>query len=388
MLQSLVESCSVKPLMDDCMPHHPVYARMRSVLARYRDIAASGGWAPVAPGPTLEKQTRDPRVIALRRRLAATGDLRAEATDSDAFDEELEGAVIRFQSRHRLQPDGRVGKNTLQALNVPVSQRIDTIRVALERLRWVIRGVPKTYVLADIAHFEASYYVDNRLVWKSRTQVGRPYRETPVFRSDITYLVFNPTWTIPPGILAKDILPAVQKDPDYLKERNIRALDKDGNPIETDSIEWAAYTGGRFPYQLRQDPGPANALGRVKFMFPNPHHVYMHDTPSKALFERENRAFSSGCIRIEKPLDLAALLLNAPDEWRREKIEETIESGETRTVRLKKPVPVLLLYSTAWVDDDGTVYFTRDIYGRDAAVLRGLDSAFRIENGSDSRPAI
>jgi murein L,D-transpeptidase YcbB/YkuD len=388
MLQSLVESCSVRPLMEDCMPRHPFYARMKRALAKYRAIAANGGWKPVAPGPTLDRGMTGPRVLSLRRRLAATGDLPAETAASEAFDEQLEEAVIRFQTRHRLQTDGRVGKNTLEALNEPVSGRIATIRVALERLRWVVRGVPKTYVVADIAHFDAAYYVDNRRIWHSRTQVGTPYRETPVFRADMTYLVFNPTWTIPPTILAKDILPAVKKNRDYLKAKNIRVLDHEGNTVDADAISWEQVSGGSFPYLLRQDPGPSNALGRIKFMFPNPYHVYMHDPPSKTLFERVNRAFSSGCIRIENPLELAELLLDDPVAWNREKIEEIIAGGETRTVSLKKRVPVLLLYSTAWVDDDGTVYFTRDIYGRDEAVLKGLDSAFRVENSDESRPAL
>ena len=156
-----------------------------------------------------------------------------------------------------------------------------------------------------------------------------------------------------------------------------------------DSIAWDSYSGDDFPYQLRQEPGPTNALGRVKFMFPNPHLVYLHDTPSKSLFERENRAFSSGCIRIEKPLELAEFLLNDPVNWNREKIMEVIESGQSLTVRLPRPVPVLLLYSTAWVEEDGTVYFTRDIYGRDQAVLEGLDSGFKIEPPANGiRPAL
>ena len=389
MLQAVIESCSVRPLMDDCISRHPAYSQMKSVLARYRQIEASGGWELVPPGPTLENGMTDARVPALRRRLAATGDLAVEATLSTEFDDPLEQAVIRFQIRHFLHPDGRVGKHTLQALNVSVEQRIGTIRVALERLRWVIRGVPKTYVVADIARFEAAYYKNNRQLWKSRTQVGRPYRETPVFRSDITYLVFNPTWTVPPSILRKDILPAVRKDGGYLKARNIRVIDNSGNEIDMDAIDWDHVTGNNFPYQLRQDPGPSNALGRVKFIFPNPNHVYMHDTPSRALFEKEDRAFSSGCIRIEKPLDLAQLLLDDPVTWTREKIEETIDSGQTRTVWLKKPVPVLLLYATAWVDEDGTVYFARDIYDRDPAVLEGLDSAFSMDQPPNgNRPAL
>ncbi len=389
MLLAVIESCSIGPMVEDCMPRHPVYDRMKAALARHREIQASGGWQPVAPGPTLEKGMTDERVVQLRLRLAVTGDLSPAAAGSPHFDGELARAVAGFQARHRLNPDGRAGRHTLRELNVPVQQRIDTVRVALERLRWVLRGVPRTFVVADIAHFEAAYFRDGRRLWSARTQVGTPFRETPVFRSDITYLVFNPTWTIPPTVMEEDILPSVIKNRGYLRERNIRVLDGGGRALDPEAIDWENFAGGRFPYQLRQDPGPQNALGRVKFMLPNPYHVYLHDTPSRALFEQENRAFSSGCIRIENPLELARLLLNDPLNWSAEKIAQAVAGGETRTVRLPVPVPVLLLYSTAWVDEAGTAYFTRDVYGRDPAVLKGLDSAFRIEHaGGDSRPAI
>jgi murein L,D-transpeptidase YcbB/YkuD len=231
--------------------------------------------------------------------------------------------------------------------------------------------------MVDIAGFRLFLIRNNELVWQSRVQVGTPYRRTPVFRDDVKYLVFNGTWTIPPGILAKDILPAVKKDPGYLARRRIRVLDRDGKPVDESAVDWSRYSGRGFPYILRQDPGPDNALGRVKFIFPNEHFVYLHDTPSKALFDRADRTFSSGCIRVEKPFELARILLDDEKKWNAEAIEKLVESGETKTVFLREPMPILLMYWTVAVQEDGTIGFKRDVYGRDSAVLTALEEEFK-----------
>ncbi len=211
-------------------------------------------------------------------------------------------------------------------------------------------------------------------------QVGKPYRNTPVFKSAIEYLEFNPTWTIPPGILSKDILPATKNDPDYLNKRNINVLDRNGNLVDQSSIDWSQYPGRSFPYMLRQEPGPNNALGRVKFIFPNKHFVYLHDTPSKSLFDKTSRTFSSGCIRVENPFELAELLLNDSSNWNYNKIMEVVDSKQTRKVFLDEPMPVLLLYWTVTVEEDGKVHFKEDPYGRDNAVLEGLKGKFKIRS--------
>ena len=306
-----------------------------------------------------------------------TGDLASEASDSTRFDRELEQAVSRFQERHGLTPDGIVGPGTVEAANVTVEARIDQIRANLERARWIFHAVHGKFVLVDIAGFEVEIRQEDGLIWTCRAQVGKPYRETPVFRSDIKYLVFCPTWTIPPGILEKDTLPAVKRDPDYLTQRNINAIDRNGNVVDQASIDWSKHSAGDLPYTLRQEPGPNNALGQIKFIFPNPHFVYLHDTPSRSLFDQTDRAFSSGCIRVEKPFEQAELLLNDPEKWNREEIKKAIESGKTRTVFLPEPIPVLLLYWTVEVSPGGEVYFKKDIYGRDEAVLEGLNGEFR-----------
>jgi murein L,D-transpeptidase YcbB/YkuD len=250
-----------------------------------------------------------------------------ESADTETFDDQLEKAVMRFQRRHHLAADGAVDKQTLEDLNVPVEKRIDQIRINLERLRWVLHAINGKFVIADIAGFKVFVYKDNEIIWTSRVQVGRPYRQTPVFKATITYMELNPTWTVPPGILAKDILPAVKNDPGYLKERNISVIDRSGKEINQDTIDWSKYSGRNFPYQLRQDPGPNNAMGLIKIMFPNKHLVFIHDTPSRSLFDRTDRTFSSGCIRTEKPFELAEILLDNPAKWNQESFKRIIDSG-------------------------------------------------------------
>jgi murein L,D-transpeptidase YcbB/YkuD len=253
--------------------------------------------------------------------------------------------------------------------------RIDQIRVNLERIRWVLHEDLDTFVFVNIPGFKVYYVQNEKLEWTSRAQVGKLFRQTPVFKADMTYLEFNPTWTIPPTILAKDILPAVRKDPDYLQKRDIRVIDSNSKVVNPKSINWSKYTGENFPYQLRQDPGPNNALGQVKFMFPNKHMVYLHDTPNKNLFDRESRAFSSGCVRIENPFEFAQLLLGK--EWNANRIDKIIESKKTTAVKLENPVPVILFYLTALPEFDGRFHFRNDVYSRDEAVLEDLNAAFK-----------
>ena len=356
---------------------HEFYDKLKSALKKYRTINESGGWEPVPDGPTLKKGMTDERVAMLRRRLNKTGDLAGKPSDSDVFDEELEQAVIHFQNRHFLDPDGAVGKNSLEAMNVTAKARIDQIRVNMERSRWVFHEISGKLIIVDIAGFQAQYTDNDDILWQSRVQVGKPYRKTPVFKADMKYLVFNPTWTVPPTILKKDVLPAIRKNPNYLKERNMKVIDHKGRTINQNTVDWSKYPKQRFPYLIRQEPGPKNALGLVKFMFPNKHLVYLHDTPSKSLFERADRAFSSGCIRVEKPFELAQLLLNDPAKWNRGSINSVIKSQKTSTVQLPEPVTVILLYWTVSIDDKGIIYFKNDVYQRDGGILKGLNDEFK-----------
>jgi murein L,D-transpeptidase YcbB/YkuD len=359
-------------------PQHVWYRRGREQLREYRRIATAGGWPDVPDGATIKPGMTDARVPALRRRLEITGDIGvARITAPDLYDVGLEEAVKRFQARHGMTADGAVGAGTRAAMNVPVGARIDQLRVNLERGRWVLHEIRGEFVLVDVAGFDVAYFRDDEPIWTSKVVVGRPYRETPVFKSEITYVVFNPTWTIPPGILAKDTLPAVKRDPAYLARHRIKVIDRNGREVSPWSVDWSRYSNS-IPYQLRQDPGPDNSLGLVKIMFPNPYLVYLHDSPAKSLYDRDERAFSSGCIRVARPFELTELLLNDPAQWNAASMQAVIASGKTRTVNLAKPVPVLILYWTAQPTPDGQIIFRNDIYGRDAPTLRALDSDFRL----------
>jgi murein L,D-transpeptidase YcbB/YkuD len=358
-------------------PKIPFYWWLTDGLARYRAIAEAGGWPRVPEGPTLKPGERDPRVADLRRRLRVTGDLTAESTDPELYDPVLEEAVKRFQERHGLEEDGAVGKGTLAELNVTVEERIDQIRINLDRARAVAQDIGGDYLIVDIAGYRAALFLGGKLAWSSRVVVGKPYRESPIFRAQMQYLVFNPTWTVPPTILRKDVLPKVLKNPAHLDKENMQLVDSKGRPVDPAGIDWSRYPTEPFPYQIVQDPGDKNALGRIKFMFPNSHAVYLHDTPSKRLFEKTQRAFSSGCIRVENPLALAELLLDDPEKWDAAAVKAAVEGGVTRTVSVKRKVPVMLLYWTAQMSEDGVMQFRRDLYGRDARMVKALAAPFR-----------
>ena len=370
-------SGSVTRAMDEIRPSYEIYRALSRALVEYRKTEAEGGWVVVPEGETLKEGMRDQRVIRLRERLVVTGDLKTDGSADDLFDEELARGVENFQRRHGLEVDGVVGKNTIATMNIPVSGKIDRIRVNLERLRWVLQDDSRLFIVVNIAEFELYYAGDEELIWHSRVQVGKEYRKTPVFRADLEYIVFNPTWTVPPTILKKDMIPKAAKDPSYLDGKNIKVIDNKGRVIPSAKVDWNRYLNGGFPYMLRQDPGPNNALGRVKFIFPNKHFVFLHDTPSRSLFSRTKRTFSSGCIRLENPLEFAEVLLNDPDSWSLEKIEQLIESAETKTVHLDEPLPVFLLYWTAFVTFEGTVHFREDIYDRDDPILKDLEGEFQ-----------
>jgi murein L,D-transpeptidase YcbB/YkuD len=366
-------------------PDQYMYRNMVDALAEYRKIEAAGGWPALLDGPTLRSGVTDPRVANLRLRLSASHDDPNEATTNQLFDESLALSLKRFQIRHFLSPDGAVGPATRRELNVSVARRIDQIRVNLERGRWVLsQSIEGDFVIVDVAGFEVRFIRDHKTIWKTRAQVGQPYRQTPIFKSAIQEVVLNPTWTVPPGILGKDILPAVRKDPSYLEKRGLRVIDRNGRTVDQGGIDFAKYSGANFPFMIRQDPGPTNALGRVKIMFPNPYLVYLHDTPSQALFDRDQRAFSSGCIRTARPLELVALLLANPERWNSVTLDAALAPGTTRTIRLPKPVPVLLLYWTVGRDDQGAVVFRSDAYDRDPRLLKALDQPFVRSNRSVS----
>ena len=284
----------------------------------------------------------------------------------------LQTAVRRFQERMGLVADGKIGARTITELNVPIDERITQLRVNLDRGRVLLHDLPNEFVVVNIAAYWIYLVRGQEIVWNARAQVGKTYRQTPMFRSDIDYLVFNPTWTVPPGIIRNDILPDARRDPASITRRDLKVLDASGNVVDPASIDWSKFKSGNIPYTLRQDPGPKNALGRVKIMFPNSYSVYLHDTPSQSKFEETDRAFSSGCVRVERPLELAELLLADPATWNAATIRAGNRCGPHAERDAASKVPVLLAYWTAWVDPQGRVNFRRDVYGQDAQWAAGL----------------
>lgn len=376
-LASALERNRVESALYDLAPAQPRYALLLKAADRLRDIAARGGWPMVHKGRRLEPGVEGADVVALRGRLRASGDL-SDPAGSDVFDDSLAAAVRRFQRRHGLEPDGVVGPATVAALNTSAADRVLQVEINLERWRWLPQDLGERHVEVNIAGFEVRVVDGGRTVRRHRAVVGREYRQTPMFSGRMTYLVLSPFWHVPPTIAAVDKLPAIRQDPSAIAAQRMVLLDQTTQqPVDVSTVDWAGLTGPEFNrrYRLRQDPGPANALGRVKFMFPNRHNVYLHDTPSRELFDRASRGFSSGCIRVEDPLDLAAFLLADQPEWSRRRIDEVVALGQERTVTLTRPVPVHLLYWTAWADFDGTLHFRTDVYGRDGTVRRGLDSS-------------
>jgi murein L,D-transpeptidase YcbB/YkuD len=333
----------------------------------------------IPSGPTLRRGQIDGRVGVLRRVLGILKDLEDSADDGSLFfDESLERALRRFQRRHGLKVDGILGRESLSNLNRSMSERIRQIEINLERWRWLPHGLGSRYILVNIADFRLNVIEFGRSILDMRVVVGSDYRKTPVFTETIKYIVINPYWFVPFSIAVKDKLPLIRKDPSYLSKNGYRVFtgwEDDAQEVPPESIDWSRITRSNFRYRLRQDPGPQNALGRIKFMFPNRFSVYLHDTPQKPLFEKTVRTFSSGCIRVENPVELAAYVLQEDPHWDRQRIESAISQGKRRTINLKNPIPVHLLYWTAWVEPDGTVHFREDVYERDQSLDRALKEA-------------
>lgn len=340
-----------------------------SYLLKYREIAKRGGWLAVSRGPSLKKGDKAERVIELRRRLIVTEDISGKAaTDQSLFDDELQDAIIRFQKRHGLKVDGVVGRETIKALSVPVEKRISQIEINLERFRALSNGLGERYICINIADFELKVVEHGHSVMNMKVIVGKQYWHSPVFSSEMTHVIFNPSWYVPNSIAVGEILPKIKEEPDYLNKESFKVFSKEKNrlkEIDAAAINWADVTAENFNYRFVQVPGIKNPLGKLKFVFPNEYFVYLHDTPAKVLFEKSSRAFSHGCIRIEKPVELAEYLFRDDPSWTSERISAMIERGKEVKVSLPAPVTIHILYLTAWVDEENVLQFRDDIYGRD-----------------------
>jgi L,D-transpeptidase YcbB len=368
--------------LNSLAPQRREYQELRAALVPLQALVTAGGW-PAVPGSgeTIKAEGHDPRIPAIRDRLRATGELPADAPvpeDPTFFDQPLALAVAQFQSDHGLEPDGAIGRQTLIQLAIPADHRLRQLQANLERWRWLPREPGPAHLIVNLAAFELTLYEGFQAVHQARVVIGSTGKRTPIFADRLRYLELNPYWNVPAKIARDEIAPKLRQKPGWAAQQGYELLTSTsgGEPVVIDpaTVDWSALKPGRFPYRLRQRPGPDNALGQVKFMFPNAHDIYLHDTPSKKLFDRARRAFSHGCIRVEDPFALAALIvrLGKADGWDRARLDAAVASGERQTVRLRAPIPIYLFDGTALVAADGTVRFRPDLYARDQRLIARL----------------
>jgi murein L,D-transpeptidase YcbB/YkuD len=359
-------------------PRHPHYSALKQALRDYRAIAQAGGWPSIPAGPTLQTGMTDPRIPLLRQRLALTDSAAATSPAApNAFDPALASAVRRFQQRHSLPDDGIVGAETLAAMNLPVEQRIRQLVLNLERWRWLAVDPAGRHLWVNIPGFALMGLKDGHQELSMPVVVGKIDQPTPAFEERMEYLEFNPGWRVPLEIAVNEYLPELRKDPLSLAKKHIRlfrSADQDAPQVDPRGIDWSQATPASLErYVLRQDPGPWNALGTVKFMFPNKYNVYLHDTSEPRFFAKRRRAYSHGCVRVSRPYELAAwVLAQEPEPWSLERVQATVATGQQVNVPLAKPLPVHLVYRTAWIGEDGSLDFPPDLYGRDGPLAKAL----------------
>ena len=371
--QGLAEQAAAAPdlsaFVDGVAPSSPAYRGLVDALARYRAAADAGGWPPVpTKGPNVTPGMSDAVVPLVRQRLAATGELESAEPGGDpkVYDEKLAEAVKAFQARNGLPRDGTLGATTRAALAVPVGDRISQIVVNLERARWLPQDLGRRYVAVNVPSFELRLVEDGKPVLEMPVVVGRTDRPTPLLATQITEVIFNPTWTVPPTLLKKEFLPRMARNQSFLAKRGIQVVShrvSGGNPV------------GQLT--LRQPPGPKNPLGRVKFHMPNGFAVYLHDTNAKYLMQQPRRALSSGCVRVGNALGLADQLLMNDSRWTTARRKQFLSDWTTRSLSLRDPVPIYILYQTAWADEDGQIHSRVDLYGRDVALAKALSQTAR-----------
>jgi murein L,D-transpeptidase YcbB/YkuD len=381
LLEAALSKGRVSSTLEGLLPRHPQYGLLKGALQRYRSIAGRGGWpTTLSVKGRPRKGERGPEVALLRTRLQASADRRdttflARLTglvrSPDFFDETLARDLARFKERHGLEPDELLDQRTVAALNVPVQQRVRQIELNLERWRWLPQELGRRYIMVNIPTYTLEGFENGRRTLEMRVAAGTREHPTPIFSERMTQVVFSPYWNIPPRIAREEWIPEVVRDPDYLRQNNLEIL-KGDRVVDPLRVNWTDKD-----LRLRQRPGATNVLGLVTFAFPNRFNVYIHDTPYESEFHRASRDLSHGCVRVDKPEELAQWVLSGQNEWNRKAIDAAMHSGTQQRVEIEQPIPVYLIYQTAWVREDGAVWFADDPYGHDAAQLALLDKVSR-----------
>lgn len=354
-------------------PKTPEYARLMKAKLMMEQQAARGGWGPNVPASSLKPGDQGASVVALRNRLMAMGYL--ERSASRSFDGAMQQAVQKFQVAHGLNADGVAGASTISAINTPLDARLKFVMVAMERERWLNRSLGERHIWVNLTDFTARIVDHGKVTFETRSVIGKSQsgRYTPEFSDVMEHMVINPTWHVPRSIATKEYLPMLQRNPNAVG--HLRIVDSRGRTVSRGAVNFNAYSARSFPFNIKQPPSARNALGLVKFMFPNKYNIYLHDTPAKDLFSREVRAYSHGCIRLHQPFDFAYELLSKQETDPKAYFQSVLKSGSETYVKLDDVVPVHIVYRTAFTSADGNLHFRNDIYGRDAKIWNALSTA-------------
>lgn len=388
-LAEALDGGGIRQSLQTLYPSFVIYRKMREGLRElYDDLdrfekRPFAQWKPLNTEKSIKPDESGPMMPEIRKRLYFWGYVDAYETEEDkVYDAELVEGIKKLQRRHGMEPDGVIGQGTIQALNQTPEMLINTAAVNLERLRWLPDNLKDSeLILVNTANFQLDFLHNRDTVFTSKVIVGKSYHATPQFNAEMSYIVFSPTWTVPTSITRTEIVPAVKKNPNYLASKNMKLLNSSGGVVDPASIDWAKVNPKTFPYTVRQEPGESNSLGLAKFMFPNKHSVYIHDTPSRTLFDREDRALSHGCIRIQRPFDFAKFLLSHDPTWTDERIKQAMHQPKEVTVTLNRKIPVAIIYMTYWANGGGEMFFRKDIYGRDAEIAKALKESKGIKSG-------
>jgi len=376
LLTGVAEAISVTDYLASLRPQGVGYDRLMDEKTRLEEIIAQGGWGATVPArKTLRPGRSSGSVVALRARLEAMGF--GYLGDSPVYDEAMVATIKLVQTRFGLNPDGVAGPGTLGAINVSAQERLGQVLVNLERARWISLPQEGRYIYVNLSDQTMRVVDDGTPTFTSRVVIGRNSTDlrTPEFAHKMSHIIINPFWHVPTSIAEKEYLPLLQEDPLALEKRGMWLLNKRGQRMITDGGDFSVYAEGNFPFVVKQPPGGRNALGRVKFMFPNRHNIYLHDTPAKSLFVKDRRVFSHGCVRVQRPFDLAYHLLAKQVENPIGTFHWYLKRGREQQIDLKEPVPIFLSYNSAWVNEQGTAQYRADIYARDKKVLRALERA-------------